>query len=181
MPPDIARMRDRLIAMLEGLHQYHIWHDDNIAELGLRSDRLREEFGTWAAASNFVRLIALQRHGGIYLDSDFEALKPLAPLFDFGDCIAAEQDRGRICNAFMGATPNHPWINWQLANIARYDRKDAASGVYLATDAPRDGLTLVPQHLVYPYLYDAQPEKRVVHPDSLLVHLWHGSWTKPSA
>jgi hypothetical protein len=95
-----------------------------------------------------------------------------------GDCLAAEQDGGRICNALMAATPNHPWVNWQLANRARYDQRDAASGVYLATDAPRDGLTLVPQRLVYPWLFDAQPEARVPHADSLLAHHWDGSWVK---
>ena len=50
-----------------------------------------------------------------------------------------------------------------------------------STRVARSGLTLVPQHIVYPYLYDAQPEARVAHPDSILVHLWHGSWNKPSA
>jgi hypothetical protein len=78
----------------------------------------------------------------------------------------------------MGAIPNHPWINWQLANIGSYERRDAASGVYLATDAPRDRLTVVDQHLVYPFMYDAQPEARVAHPDSLLIHHWQGTWNK---
>lgn len=162
-----------------------LWRDTEMRSLGLHSDRLREEFGTWAAASNFVRLLILQRHGGLYLDSDFECLKPLDGLFQLsaapsscGYALAAEQDGGRICNAFMAATPNHPWINWQLANRARYDQRDAASGVYLATDAPRAGLTLVAQHLVYPFLYDAPPEQRVPHVDSVLVHHWDGSWSK---
>lgn len=177
MPADIERMRVALLARHHGwLHS--LWTDENIGALGLNADRLKDEFGTWAAASNFVRLLVLQRHGGIYLDSDFESLKPLDPLLEMGDCLAAEQDGGRICNAFMAARPNHPWINWQLANFGKYDRRDAASGVYVASDAPRELVAIVPQHWVYPYLYDWPAEKRVPHAESLLVHRWDGSWVK---
>lgn len=176
MPDDIVRLtktvRDRHSGWV-----YSLWDEPSLAGLGLKQDRLHDEFGTWAAASNFIRLLVLQKLGGVYLDTDFECLKPIDGLLD-NAAIAAEQDGGRICNAFMGAEPNHPWINWQLANIARHDRRDAASGVYLATDAPREGLTIVPQHLIYPFLYSAKEGERVIHPDSLLIHHWHGSWNK---
>lgn len=178
-------MPERLLNLCEGVRTmnpgwvYCRLGDDDLKPFGLRADRLKDEFGNWAAVSNFVRLLVLQRVGGVYLDTDFQALKPLDPLLALGDCLAAEQDGGRICNAFMAATPNHPWVNWQLANRARYEQKDAASGVYLATDAPRDGLTIVPQHLVYPWLYTAPESERVPHVDSLLMHGWEGSWVKP--
>lgn len=176
--PDGVRFLVGGVAEKNATWQHLLWTDGLMAGLGVSVDRLRGEFGTWASASNFVRLLILQRHGGIYLDTDFECLKPIDPLLGLGDCIAAEQDGGRICNAFMGCTPNHPWVNWQLAHLGNYDRKDAASGVYVATDAPRDGLTIVPQHWVYPWMYDSPPSARVPHPESLLAHLWHGSWNK---
>lgn len=152
--------------------------DDDLKALGLSADRLRAEFGTWAAASNFVRLLVLQKVGGVYLDVDCECLKPLDPLLAMSDCLAAEQDGGRICNAVMGATPNHPWINWQLAHMGDFDRKDAASGVYLASAAPRELVTIIPQRLVYPWLWTDAPEKRVPHAESILEHRWAGSWVQ---
>lgn len=160
-PPERIQRMMITIDLINPKIGWQVWRDTDMRRLGLNVDRLKDEFGTWAAASNVVRLLILQRYGGLYLDVDFECLKPLDKLFDEGDCLAAEQDGGRICNAFMAASPNHPWINWQLANRAKYDHRDAASGVYLATDAPRDELTLVPQHWVYPFMYDAPPEKRV--------------------
>jgi mannosyltransferase OCH1-like enzyme len=179
MPQRFGAWRFDLMAHNPNL-RHELWNEERVSVLGVAVDRLRQEFGSWASVSNFLRLLILQKYGGIYLDSDFEPLKPLDPLFDMGDCLAAEQDGGRICNAFMAATPNHPWINWQLANRAKYDQRDAASGVYLATDAPRDGLTLMPQHWVFPFMYDAPPERRVPHAESVLVHHWDGSWSKKS-
>lgn len=169
---------ERMVATVKGKNPeflHTLWTDDMLPTLGIKADRLKDEFGTWAAVSNFVRLLVLQRFGGIYLDTDFECLKSIIPLLGH-EAVAAEQDGGRICNAFMGAPPNHPWINWQLANIGKYDRRDAASGVYLATDAPRDGLTLIPRHRVFPWLYDDPPENRMPHADSILAHYWEGSW-----
>lgn len=154
-----------------------LWDDEAIEELGVTSAALKYEYRTWAAATNVVRLLILKKYGGIYLDCDCECLKPLDVLLEHS-AVAAEQDEGRICNAVMGAEPNHPWICWQLAHFHEYDVRDAASGVYVATDAPREGLTIIPQHLVYPWMYDSRPETRVIHPESLLCHKWAGSWTK---
>jgi mannosyltransferase OCH1-like enzyme len=38
--------------------------------------------GLWARLSNYVRLHALYMEGGIYLDTDVEVLKSIAPLLD---------------------------------------------------------------------------------------------------
>lgn len=150
--------------------------DNELATLGVSADRLHDEFGTWAAATNFIRLLVLQKVGGVYLDTDFECLRSLDPLLDMGDCLAAEQDGGRICNAFMAATPNHPWVNWQLAHIGDYDRRDAASGVYLASAAPRELVKIISQTVVYPWLYSTLPAARGISDDTLAIHHWKGSW-----
>lgn len=152
-----------------------IWTDHDLWEFGLRADGLIDEFGNYAAASNYVRLLILKKYGGIYLDTDFECYRPMDSLCEYA-AIAAMQDESRICNAFMGAEPDHPWINWQIEHLEDFEKKDGASGVYLATAAPRDGLTLIETHLVYPWLFNDPEEMRKPHPDSYLQHFWRGSW-----
>lgn len=154
-----------------------LWDDLTLMGEGVELGALFRLGWNTACISNFVRLILLKRYGGIYLDTDFEPFKPLDSLLEY-DAVAALQDGDRVCNAFMGASPRHPWINWQLDNYRLFETHDAASGVYLATAAPRDLITIVQQHLIYPWMYDDPPEKRVPHPESLVAHHWAGSWTK---
>lgn len=158
-----------------------LWREDEcVRELGLNILELKDRLQSWASVSNLVRLLILEKHGGLYLDSDIEALKPLDPLLSHSAVAATQDDlppNGRVCNAFLGAEKWHPWIRWQVEHAERLNA-DAATGVYLASEAPRDGLTLVPRHLAYPWPCDAQPEAKIPHPDSILLHHWQGSWTK---
>lgn len=156
--------------------QFMLWNEGAVKHaFGIDPRAMREELGSWAAVSNLVRLRVLQISGGIYVDCDFECHKPLDSLLE-NAAVVAEQDAGRLCNAFMGAEPGHPWINWQCDHWGDFDQRDPASGVYLATEAPREGLAVIPSHFVYPFLYNAPVVERVPHPDSILSHGWEGSW-----
>jgi Mannosyltransferase OCH1 and related enzymes len=155
-----------------------IWDELMLEQLlNVRVSALKEELGTWASVSNKLRLEILFVCGGVYLDTDIEAVDTLEalPLGDMRN-FAAEQDGGRICNAVMGAAPRSNWIKWQLDHWTDYDPRDAASGVYLATAAPRDELTVIAQRMVYPWLYDTPTAERKTYPETILVHHWKGSW-----
>lgn len=165
----------RTLLNLNPAWEHVLWDERRLRDHGFDYEQSHEQLGSWAAVSNAFRLLILARFGGIYLDTDFECLRPLDELPSEG-AIAALQDDIRICNAFMGARPGHPWIKWQVRNFLKYDQRDPASGVYLATEAPREDLTLVRRSLVYPFSYDTPPEKRVPLKSSILVHHWVGSW-----
>lgn len=162
--------------------QFKLWDASNVGELGIDALAVKKKSGHWANVANLVRLLAVNKYGGVWLDSDCEVLKPLDPLLNYSafaaiqDSIPSGSSQDRICNAVFGATPNHPWLQWQVDHIGEYQSSDPAWGVYLMSEAPRDGLTLVPTLYFYPYTYDAPKEKRVAHPDSYLVHRWIGSW-----
>lgn len=154
-----------------------IWNEPMLHEVGIEVADLKEEYGSWAAVTNYARLQLLLMFGGVYLDVDIEALDSLdrLPLNGYTAFIG-EQDEGRLCNAAMGAEPKSPWIDWQLQHWGDFDQRDPASGVYLATAAPRDGLVVLPQHYFYPFLFDAAPADQVPHRDSILCHWWLKSW-----
>lgn len=178
--PDLPADQSKFIRGVGSMNpewSHIVWGATMLKGVGIDAYLLKDELKTWASVSNYVRLRLLLKFGGCYLDTDMEALRPLDTIGDF-DCFAAEQDHDRICNAFMGAAPSHPWIAWQLQHWSDFNQKDAAGGVYLATAAPRNLVRLIPQHLVYPWMYDSQPEKRVAHPESILIHHWAGSWNK---
>jgi inositol phosphorylceramide mannosyltransferase catalytic subunit len=159
------------------------WDESSIATLGLTMESLMR-MGPWASISNFVRLMAVEKFGGIYLDSDCECFRPLDPLLShaaFGalqDDLPAGQNSGRICNAVFGAEPGHPWLRWQLFNMPLYESTDAAWGVYLMSEAPRHGVTLIDPKFIFPFHWETPPTLRTVPADSFIAHHWKGSWSK---
>lgn len=78
-------------------------------------------------ASDMLRLMVLQKFGGIYNDMDYEiynaqALSKLMKNFDF---IAGREPLGEYSyygNAFIAAKPDHPVINYAINKLNDYDQ-----------------------------------------------------------
>lgn len=143
---------------------------------------LKNYYWKYSSVSNLIRLLAVYRDGGLYLDTDFQGVKSFNDLPQSGAYTAVIDDvkeygaPDRICCAAFGAEPGHPWLKWQIDNCSRVKEKDAAWGVHLMSIAPRDGLTLVPTETFYPWNWDAQPADQVIHPLTVAAHLWDGDW-----
>jgi inositol phosphorylceramide mannosyltransferase catalytic subunit len=175
IPQHLAGYRQRMIEL--NPHFVHeLWGEGMLKAIGFDCTEAAKRFPTLAGVSNAARLYVLREFGGLYFDLDFVPLKPLDALLKMGDALAAEQGDGRVCNAFMAATPKHPWICYQCDHVPEYEGIAAFWGVELATRAPREGLTIIPQHITYPFRWDDPPEKRHEHPDTIMLHTWDGSW-----
>lgn len=113
--------------------------------------------GEWSRASNAIRAHALNRYGGIYLDTDVEMLQSFEPLRRF-PCFLGFQyvpdgtdyKPLTMCVgcAVMGATAGHPYLQRFLAKIPRdVEGPEAFStlGPQMATSVLiEDGLTGTP-------------------------------------
>ena len=64
-----------------------------------------------------LRLELLHRHGGVYLDADFECLQPIDPLLADVDCFLGLLDSGRVSNAVIGAVPGHGLLTKAMAGV----------------------------------------------------------------
>lgn len=177
-PEEIRQLMLTVRAMHPGW-EFKMWHEDNIEKLGLNWADLIDKCQNAASVSNIVRLFAVLQHGGFYLDCDVRSQNPLTPLL-IHRAVAAFQSPTdeRICNAIFGAEPKHPWIAWQLLpeNLEALKNADAARGVYMMTDAPRQGLTLIWSHKFYPIGWENTPAERKLPTDSYTDHYWNGSW-----
>lgn len=177
LSPEAEAMIQTLGDMNPGF-EHILWTAQDLARIGLDVKSLEGLYPAYAGISNALRIHLIAIYGGIYADTDIECLKPLDPLVQHKAFGAIQDDQGRICNAFFGATPNHPWITWQRDRMEDYKGHCAAWGVELMTAAPRDGVTLINPNLCYPWKWDDPPDRHIPHPDSLVLHHWAGSWLK---
>lgn len=70
----------------------------------------------WAFVSDYVRVWALNKYGGWYLDTDIEVLKPLSPFEEKRMILGTDHD-GAL-TALMGSEVGHPF--WKKV-LAKYD------------------------------------------------------------
>ncbi len=61
----------------------------------------------WAFLSDFVRLLVVYRHGGIYLDTDVEVIKPFDDLLDCQAFYGFENDEFVASGLGFGAVVGH--------------------------------------------------------------------------
>ncbi len=167
------------------------WGEDEIAELQpLRNqsiyDRAKrlcpDHFGQLRA--DILRYEILERFGGVYVDADFECLRPLDDLLSGVDCFAAWEIQGKwINNAVMGAVPSHPFIERLIQGLPasvrrnRGARPNRVSGPQYVTRAwQRSGerITIFDRDLFYPYGYReiSTHEPGEDWPRAYAVHHW---------
>ena len=78
------------------------------------------EHRCYSNVSNMVRLITLQKYGGIYLDTDVEVLRPIHEAYDGEDLLCGWESDVFVNNAVLAATGD----NWVLQGcLDRYGKE----------------------------------------------------------
>ena len=147
-----------------------------------------------AQKAGLIRLEGLWMHGGIYLDSDVEVYRSLAPLLQLRG-FAVYEDADVVPDAVLGAESGHPAIDacLELA-LKRIDensgefRTDGAwgtgPGVTNTVLRARDDWLLLPPGTFYPYHYTEKKRYREDFsktPWTFAAHHWHHSWGSDSS
>jgi hypothetical protein len=160
--------------------EHRLWRDDDLPELGVPAEVVARAESAVELA-DVARFQIIARHGGVYVDTDFECLRPLDPLLKGVDAFAAFQRPGEVATGFLGATAGHPAFRRAAQLVTETFGQaplPASTGppffTYLLWDFPE--VTLFPPKLFYPYLW-SEPERRNEHfPDAYAVHHWAMSW-----
>jgi mannosyltransferase OCH1-like enzyme len=158
--------------------ELRVWTEQNLPQ-DLRRPEARERLRVPAERSDILRLEVLWRQGGVYVDMDFECLRPLEPLLDGVDFFSAYIERGRINNALIGSVPGHPILDRALAELRPrefygYD-KWAAGPLFLDRIVSE-----YPDAVVFDQeLFYGKPD--AVHPDAYAFHHRAGSWKDAAA
>ena len=136
----------------------------------------------FAFVADYVRLVALIRDGGIYLDTDMLLVQPLDTLLATSLLLGKESDKYISCG-MIGATPHHPFIE---AMRKEYDtltelRPNPVIMTKLYEKLQPSDSTVLPPNAFYPYdahhIHEYQGQN--LGPKVYGVHLWNYSWGHP--
>ncbi|MEE0922374.1 MAG: glycosyltransferase [Paludibacteraceae bacterium] len=97
--------------------EYRSWNEENF-DIASSPDYVQEAYAAkkYAFVSDYVRLWALEREGGLYMDVDFEVYKPFDDLMEPYDAFAGYEGskRNPVMMGVIAAKAHHPWIQDML-------------------------------------------------------------------
>lgn len=173
------------------------WDKDRFDLSSLAFTQQAYERKKWAFISDFQRLYALYHHGGIYLDSDVELVKPLDPLLE-NPAFLGFQNPDLLEMWVLGFEKGHPWVKRMLDYyndrpfITADGSMDEKPNTFIVTEISLEeyGLTLGDEEQyiagdvrVYPQRFFAPaillPGKMSVTKDTYAIHHFTGAWKSP--
>ena len=170
------------------------WNEENFDLMQNRYMREAYEAGKWAFVSDFARLKILYDHGGIYLDTDVELIKPLDSLledqgfmgFDEKGIVATGLGFGaeagnEIIGALLKDYEDLPFVlpdgSFDLTPCP--DRNTSAL-MRLGMDTKNTdqvfmGMRFLPREYLCPM--DYYTGKKTITKNTYSIHHYHASWT----
>jgi len=156
--------------------EMRLWTDADAPELRCVDAMSRAR--TYVERSDLIRYEVLRRHGGVYVDTDFECLKPIDPLLEGVSAFAAYPRAGtsKIATGVMGCVPGHPAFERATERVheAVGSVRHGETGPWLMTEIVRQfpDVTVFGAELFYPYHWTELHLRDAEFPDAYGVHHW---------
>ena len=97
--------------------EYRLWTEDNF-DIASAPQYVQEAYAAkkYAFVTDYVRLWALEREGGLYMDVDFEVYKPFDDLMEQYEEFAGYEGskRNPVMMGVIAAKAHHPWIQGMM-------------------------------------------------------------------
>jgi mannosyltransferase OCH1-like enzyme len=183
--------------------EYRLWTDADLDNFPF-TDRARfERAKNFAEKADILRYEILYQYGGLYVDADFECLKPFDPLHHACDfyvgleAIFYRRAPVKMGNALIASVPAHPILRRCLEKISQeetdgnFDRIQQVTGPECLTKAflecCQEGEH---RNVAFPFTYfyplpapernssQEEIQSRWIQEESFGVHYWDASWLK---
>jgi len=181
-------------------YEFTLWNESNI-DFSMPVLRRAYDERKWAKVADIARLVAVLRHDGVYLDTDFRICKPLDPLLHhkcFFGFQTKEPTKDWVANGVFGAEPGHWFVARALTRLLsirqlpfNLDRPTKFGPKLITRLLVEEGLQtysssggavrdifLCPTEYFFPYPFGAEFHSSCITPVTYGVHYWGRSWEK---
>lgn len=101
--------------------EYKLWNEDNFDVNCIHYTKEAYEAGKYAFVSDYVRLCALEKEGGVYMDVDFEVYKPFDDLLQYPAFAGIEGSKHQP--VMMGICASEPQGQWVTEMLDAYNNR----------------------------------------------------------
>jgi mannosyltransferase OCH1-like enzyme len=142
------------------------WTEESLPE-GMRPEAYELDRNT-AERADLIRYEILLRHGGVYVDMDFECLRPVEELLEDADLVVGYVSRETLGNAIIAVTPGHPAMDRAVrearpAAVGSVDKDGTGPGFLTALLADFPDARRIDVELLYPQESDDLSAAYAVH------------------
>lgn len=154
--------------------EMRLWRDDTLPPLACHAHYDNER--NWKARYDMVRLEIVRQFGGVIIDMDMEALRPLDPLVRGVGAFVGRYGQGRkVGIPILGAVQHHPFLEYAITqldtSVGAKSSPRAGNGFISRLIAERpDGVTIFPWETFYSPLTLLAPESPDDFPEIYAVH-----------
>lgn len=177
-------------------YQITEWNEDNFDICSTEWTKEAYEAKKYAFVADYVRLKVLFEHGGIYLDTDQELIKPLDPFLNHKAFLGFMQ-KSSVSMGVVGAIPKHGLIeklfshyeNRRFLTNGKEDKNPNTE--WVSEILLKEGFVQNNQYQVINYDTHIYPQtyfcptscvsiEDVSGPDTVSIHHWAMTWRKKS-
>jgi hypothetical protein len=161
-----------------------LWNETTFSLEGYPFAKRMYDQKKWAFVVDHIRLVILEKEGGIFLDADMFLLQNLSPLL-IHQCVLGEEAKGTISAGMIAAEPHHPFIQACLSFYESNPQERITIPRVLThtfeTYNNKDTLYIYPSRAFYPIdaSHISSYHGQYLGDDVLGVHLWNYSWGHP--
>ena len=178
---------------------YKFWTESNIRNLKLKNQKKIDASSNIGYKTDLIRYEILKKFGGLYIDTDFECIRPIPNdflKFNFVSCIVFS-NKPQIANGMMLSKVNSKLINEIINNIKFNGNSDDPlkiidfSGAFnltrqylLLDNKEKEKCLILPSNYFYPYpnfLIKNTKNKdtyEFITDETIGLHHWEMSWIK---
>lgn len=186
-PPHIQRYMGSWMTHHPGWSVWH-WRREDLEYMGLANWELFDRAMDIAPQSPYqfqadvARYEILFRHGGVWVDADFECQKPIDDMMGNLAWMAWEKEGVWLNNAIMGMPAEHSLMVEAINGLGQniLDKHPASNSVlsgpqYITPLAlqSEDPIKFVAKDLFFPYLWNELDRGNESFPNAYAVHHWN--------
>lgn len=175
--------------------EFILWDDERLKSIDIINQDYLDDCDNYSMKSDILRFDILYQFGGLYIDTDFECLKPIDPLFNDKDFIVCRQNPNgpSVCGAFFAATEHNSLVRKLVEGIPQRSITHkgkhcvAKYGPTYITDVIDENYgqefkyskAFEPRY-VYPFMWNkkhsTKDDLNKIYPQAYAAHWWNISW-----